>query len=82
MCVDSRAINNIIGKYRHPIPRHNDMLDMLHGSKVFFKIDLRRGYHHIKMGKEASGKLPLKPNNGAMNGLSYHLGCIMLQALS
>ena len=43
MCVDRHAINNIIVKYRHHIPKLDDMLDELYGACIFSKINLKMG---------------------------------------
>ena len=52
MCVDYRQLNDITIKNKYPLPRIDDLFDQLSRAKVFSKIDLRTGYHQLKIKKE------------------------------
>jgi hypothetical protein len=49
MCVDYRSLNDVIIKNKYPLPHIEDLFDQMRGASVFSKIDLRSGYHQMKI---------------------------------
>ncbi|GJS23954.1 reverse transcriptase domain-containing protein [Tanacetum coccineum] len=52
MCIDYRELNKLTVKNRYPLPRIDDLFDQLQGSSVYSKIDLRSGYHQLRIREE------------------------------
>jgi hypothetical protein len=52
LCIDFRQLNKVIVKNKYPLPRIDDLFDQLKDAKIFSKIDLRSGYHQVRIKDE------------------------------
>jgi hypothetical protein len=64
LCIDFRKLDKIIFKNKYHFPRIDDLFDQLKGAKIFSKIDLRSGYHQVRIREEDTSKTSFRTRYG------------------
>ncbi|CAN4106456.1 unnamed protein product [Withania somnifera] len=74
ICIDYRRLNKVTMNNKYPLPRIDDLFDRLRGTAVFFKIDLRSGYHRLRIRTEDIPKISFRTRYGHYEFLVMSFG--------
>ena len=64
LCIDYRELNKVTVKNKYPLPRIDDLFNQLRGAGIFLKIDMRLGYHQLRIAEVDIHKMTFKTRYG------------------
>ena len=74
MCIDYRRLNAITKKDSFPLPLIDDLVDKLQGAKIFSKVDLKSGFHQVKMDPDSIDRTTFVTHDGSFEWLVMPMG--------